>query len=140
MARGPQLRPRPHRRQQDFLKQAFAKALATASSNPLAANQLINAALNDIKIDKGLDLFGLANRLRKLGSGGVKTWTLPATLGTAANQSVLFLDDAKAQPIIDYFKGTGPEPAEPAATPGNAVPLGRAAVAAQTPSADQTCS
>jgi LCP family protein required for cell wall assembly len=127
-------------RQQDFLKQAFAKALATASSNPLAANQLISAALNDIKIDKTLDLFGLANRLRKLGSGGVKSWTLPASLGTVGNQSVLFVDNAKAQPIIDFFKGTGPEPADPGATPGNAVPLGRAAVAAQTATGAQTCS
>jgi hypothetical protein len=64
---------------------------------------------------------------------------MPATLGTAGNQSVLNLNDAQAQPIIDYFKGVGPEPPEATPTPGNAVPLAASPVAAQD-AADQTCS
>ena len=57
---------------------------------------------------------------------------MPAHNATVGDQSVLQLDDAQAQPIIDYFKGIGPEPADPTPTPGNAVPL------APAPPADQT--
>jgi LCP family protein required for cell wall assembly len=127
------------KRQQEFLRAAFSKALQASSSSPVAATELINAGLNNIKIDKTLDIFGLANHLRKLGSGGIKSWTMPATLGTVGNQSVLNLNDAQAQPIIDYFKGAGPEPPEATPTPGNAVPLAPSPVPAQD-ATDQTCS
>jgi len=110
-------------RQQEFIQKAFQKALSAASSSPTAVSQLINAAVDNVTIDAQLDLLGLANRLRKLGSGGVRTWTMPAHNATVGDQSVLLVDDAQAQPVIDYFKGIGPEPAEPAPTPGNAVPL-----------------
>jgi hypothetical protein len=48
---------------------------------------------------------------------------------------VLLVDDAQAQPIIDYFKGIGAEPAEPAPAPGNAVPL----APAPAPSQEGSC-
>ena len=64
----------------------------------------------------------------------VRTWTMPSHNATVGNQSVLLLDDAQAQPVIDFFKGSGPEPADPAPTPGNAVPLARALQADQTDS------
>jgi hypothetical protein len=50
---------------------------------------------------------------------------------TVGDQSVLMVDDAQAQPVIDYFKGIGPEPPEPTPTPGNAVPLAPAAPVGQ---------
>src|SRR5262249_15367008 len=87
-------------RQQEFMRVAFQKALAAGSSNPFAANELINATLDNIKIDKNLDVFGLANRMRKLGSGGIKSWTMPAHNASVGNQSVLKLADAQAQPIV----------------------------------------
>jgi len=118
-------------RQQQFLQQAFQKALTAGSSSPTALSQLISAAVDNVTIDKQLDLLGLANRLRKLGSGGVETWTMPSHGDTVGDQSVLIVDDAKAQPIIDYFKGIGPAPTEPTTTPGNAVPLAPAAPTAQ---------
>ena len=119
-------------RQQQFIQVAFKKALTAASSSPTSLSELINAAVDNVTIDAQLDLLGLANRLRKLGSGGVRTWTMPAHNASVGDQSVLQLDDAQAQPVIDFFKGIGPEPADPAPTPGNAVPL------APAPRADQT--
>jgi len=115
-------------RQQQFLQQALKNALSAASSSPTSVSQLINAAVDNVTIDEQLDVLGLANRLRKLGSGGVRTWTMPAHNDTVGDQSVLLLDEAQAQPIIDYFKGLGPEPPEPTPTPGNAVPLAPAPV------------
>jgi LCP family protein required for cell wall assembly len=128
-------------RQQEFLRVAFQKALTTTSSSPVAATELINAALDNIKIDKSLDIFGLANRLRKLGSGGVKSFSLGnySVNGTVGDQSVLKLNTAQAQPVIDYFKGIGPEPAEAASTPGNAVPLAPAPPAAQDTTGTTSC-
>jgi LCP family protein required for cell wall assembly len=126
------------KRQQEFVRVAFQKALTASSSSPIAATELINAALDNITVDKTLDVFGLANHLRKLGNGGIKSWTLPAALGTAGSQSVLNVNQAQAQPIIDFFKGVGPEPAEAAPTPGNAVPLATAPPAAQDPG-EQSC-
>jgi hypothetical protein len=113
---------------------AFKKALTAASSSPTSLSQLINAAVDNVTIDEQLDLLGLANRLRKLGGGAVRTWTMPAHNATVGDQSVLQLDDAQAQPIIDYFKGIGSEPADPSPTPGNAVPLAPAAPVDQTDS------
>ncbi len=126
------------KRQQEFLRVAFEKALTASSSSPIAATELINAALDNIKVDTTLDVFGLANHLRKVGSGGIKSWTMPATLGTVGNQSVLNVNDEQAQPIIDFFKGVGPEPAEATPTPGNAVPLAPAPPAAQD-AGEQSC-
>jgi LCP family protein required for cell wall assembly len=127
------------KRQQEFIRVAVAKALTASSSSPIAATELINAALDNIKVDQTLDVFGLANHLRKLGNGGIKSWTLPASLGTVGNQSVLKVDDAQAQPVIEFFKGVGPEPTEAAPTPGNAVPLAPARPAAQD-AGEQSCS
>jgi LCP family protein required for cell wall assembly len=128
-------------RQQEFVQQAFRKALTAGSSSPTALSQLINAAVSDITVDKQLDILGLANRLRKLGSGGVKTFTLPAHSDTVGNQSVLIEDNGKAQPIVDYFKGAGPEPTDPTTTPGNAVPLRPTPAAQQpTPAQQESCS
>jgi len=114
-------------RQQAFLQQAFKKALTTLA-NPTALSDLIHATTDNVTVDGQIDLLGLVNRLRKLGNGGVHTWTVPAHNDSAAGQSVLIVDEAQAQPIIDYFKSVGPEPAEPAPTPGNAVPLAPAPV------------
>ena len=129
-------------RQQEFLQRAFQKALTAGSSSPSSLSQLINAAVNNITIDDQLDLLGLANRLRKLGSGGVKSWTMPAHNATVGDQSVLLVDDASAQPIIDYFKGAGPEPTDPSepttAGPGNAVPV-PAAGSAVAQQSEESC-
>jgi LCP family protein required for cell wall assembly len=100
------------KRQQDFMKQALAKAVQEAASSPVTATALLNAAINNLKVDPALksDIFGLANRLRKLGSGGLTSWTLPADGKQVGDQSVLILRQHDAQPLIDYFRGTGPEP------------------------------
>ena len=94
------------------MKQALAKAVQEAASSPVTATALLNAAIDNLKVDPALksDIFGLANRLRKLGSGGVTSWTLPADGKQVGDQSVLVLRQHDAQPMIDYFRGAGPEP------------------------------
>jgi LCP family protein required for cell wall assembly len=115
-------------RQQQFMREALSKALTQASSSPSTAAALVDAVVNNLTVDDQLksDIFGLANRLRTLGAGGLAAWTLPADGGWVGNQQVLFLRDAEAQPLLDYFRGTGPAPtpAGTAATaPGASRPL-----------------
>jgi LCP family protein required for cell wall assembly len=116
------------KRQQQFMRQALTKALGQASSSPSTAAALIDAVVNNVTVDDQLksDIFGLANRLRTLGAGGLTAWTLPADGGWVGNQQVLFERDADAQPLLDYFRGAGPppSPADSAATsPGASRPL-----------------
>jgi LCP family protein required for cell wall assembly len=121
-------------RQQDFIRRAIAKAKDRAT-NPLVTRQLLDAATKSLTVDKGLDLFGLANRLRVVGAGDVPSYTLPTNGRVIQGKDVLVLDAAAAAPVLDYFKSaTGPAPA-PAAT-GSALPApttGAAGPAAATP-------
>ena len=115
------------KRQQQFLRQALTKALADAATSPTAASSLLDALVHDVTVDPQLarDLFGLANRLRTLGAGALDGWTLPADGGWVGNQQVLFVRDADAQPLLDYFRGVGPPPSPTttaAGGPGHARP------------------
>jgi LCP family protein required for cell wall assembly len=115
-------------RQQQFMRQALSKALGQASSSPATAAALVDAVVNNLTVDDQLksDIFGLANRLRTLGAGGLASWTLPADGGWVGNQQVLFERDADAQALLDYFRGVGPPPppaASAATAPGSSRPL-----------------
>jgi LCP family protein required for cell wall assembly len=125
------------KRQQQFIRQALTKALTEASTSPTAATSLLDALVNNVTVDDQLagDLFGLANRLRTLGAGPLQGWTLPADGGWVGSQQVLFLRDADAKPLLEYFRGIAPPPAPTTTTvagPGRAVPLARGALPATT--------
>ena len=132
------------KRQQTFLRDAFTKAVAQASSSPTAVASLLDALVHNVTVDEQLanNLLGLANRLGTLGAGSVEGWTLPADGGWVGNQQVLFPRDADAAPLLDYFRGTGPPPAPTttaAGAPGLAVPLRPPAPAATTVDPSATC-
>jgi anionic cell wall polymer biosynthesis LytR-Cps2A-Psr (LCP) family protein len=96
-------------RQQDFIRRALKQAISKAT-NPLVASQLVQVATDNLKVDPNLDLIGLANRLRQLGSGTIDTYTLPNTptvvqMPKLGKQDVLEIDAAAAAPILDYFRG-----------------------------------
>jgi LCP family protein required for cell wall assembly len=92
-------------RQQFFVKRALSKALSKAS-NPLVLNQLINAAVQSLKVDSGVNLGSLADRLRALGGANLATYTFPATGVTIDGKAVLLPDMAAGQPLLDLFSGT----------------------------------
>jgi len=96
-------------RQQDFIRRALKQAISKAT-NPLVASQLVQVATDNLKVDPNLDLIGLANRLRQLGSGTIDTYTLPNTptvvqMPKLGKQDVLNINEAAARPILDYFAG-----------------------------------
>ncbi len=129
-------------RQQDFIKRAMQKALERGSTSPSVATELVKAAAANLSVDPALqnDLLGLANRLRKLGSGGVTSYTIPANGKTIGGAAVLITDDAAAKPILDYFRGLSAAPPTdatvPAAGPGNARPPAPAAATTAPPTTE----
>jgi LCP family protein required for cell wall assembly len=108
-------------RQQGFMRLAMNQAIGVASGDPVAAGNLLSAALKNLTFDKGIDLPGLVNQLRKLGGAGLDTYTVPAVGRTVGDQAVLIMDTDRSGPILDYFKGITAKPA--AAGPGGARPL-----------------
>jgi polyisoprenyl-teichoic acid--peptidoglycan teichoic acid transferase len=97
-------------RQRDFIRRAINSALAKASSDPRVVGDLVKVLGGSIRKDSELDVLGLANQLRTIGSSPVAGYALvvkPVTIGGA---SVLQLDEPASRPVLQYFKGDGPIP------------------------------
>jgi LCP family protein required for cell wall assembly len=94
------------KRQQEFLKAALDKAVSKAGADPIAASALLGAATSSLKADPGLNLAGLAGKFRAVSGGNLQTCTVPNTGTVVAGQSALLMNEAEAQPILDYFRGT----------------------------------
>jgi hypothetical protein len=76
-------------------------------------------------------VWGLGNRFRTLGSGGLATYTVPGVPKMVGKKAVLQLDKKRAAPLLDYFAGRAPSVAA-------AAPAGGAAGAAPAPSTPTT--
>jgi LCP family protein required for cell wall assembly len=107
------------RRQQDFLRRAFARAKDRGLSNPLTANALIDAGIAAITVDEGFssaDIVELAVRFRSLDPAALPTFSLPVSPDTTSGgASILRLRPAGAEPVLDLFRGL--DPFSPAAAP-----------------------
>jgi LCP family protein required for cell wall assembly len=105
-------------RQQEFLRNALSKAIREGSTSPITATKLVNTAVENLKVDDSLDLWGLANRVRVMGAGGLTTYTLPVDGKMVGDMSVVVMQEAEAEPLLDYFRGLSSTP--PAAGEGAA--------------------
>jgi len=123
-------------RQQSFMRLAMNQAIKQASSDPVAAGNILNAGLKNLTFDKGADLPGLVNQLRKLGSSDLTTYTVPADPRTIGDQSVLIMNQSAAQDVLDYFRGGTTRPTT--AGPGAAVPMPDAAPTTKAPAKSST--
>ncbi len=108
-------------RQRDFIQRAIDQTIAKASGDPTVIAHVLEAATSNVQTDPQIDLGGLANQLRAIGSGRMTSLSLPTTekkvkLGNSL-QDVLVLDGAQAAPILAFYKGEGPNPLDVAATP-----------------------
>jgi LCP family protein required for cell wall assembly len=97
-------------RQQEFLRNAMQKAISEGSTSPITATKLVNAAVENLRVDDGLDLWGLANRVRVMGTGGLSTYTLPVDGKMVGDMSVVVMRDADAEPLLQYFRGATSTP------------------------------
>ncbi|MEI7507188.1 MAG: LCP family protein [Actinomycetes bacterium] len=96
-------------RQQVFLQAAISKAIEQTTANPMRTSELINAAVDSLTVDPGLNLLETADYLKPLASGGVKRYSLSVVPETVDGKDVLVLG-ANAGAVLAYFAGTGPPP------------------------------
>jgi LCP family protein required for cell wall assembly len=104
-------------RQQHFIRTAVNKLLTTMESDPFKLGQLIEAGAAAVKVDDGLDPVKAAAAMRQAAALGLVTHSLPVEFAEHDGQDALDLDEDAAQPVLDYFRGTGPAPPPPTTTP-----------------------
>jgi LCP family protein required for cell wall assembly len=112
------------KRQQLFIKTAVTKLLQEMENQPFKIGELISAATSAVTVDQNLDPVKAAAALRQAAEIGLDTYSLPVTAAEHKGQSALDLDTAAAQPILDFFRGSGPAPPPSTTTPATSVPGG----------------
>ncbi len=98
-------------RQQTFIRAAVDGALRRLESSPFSAGETIEAVTGSVRIDAQLDPLRAAQVLRSAFQAGIRTFSLPVYNDTVGDAAVLRLSDA-AEPLLAYFRGTAPAPAE----------------------------
>ena len=106
----------PERMAKLFAPASGYRPLPAVEANPFALNDLIRAATHSVRIDEGADPVRAANALRAAADTGLQTFTLPVEFIERDGQSALELAP-EAEPILDYFRGTGPPPPPPTTAP-----------------------
>lgn len=108
-------------RQQDFIRRMIRKSVSRAVRNPLVANDLLNALVENVTFDRGLgamDLARLGWGMRSLGSASaeVEMMTLPTVGAGISGVSALQTQEPEATEAINRFLNP-PPPASGAAVP-----------------------
>lgn len=120
-------------RQQDFIRRMMKKALNSGLSNPLQLNRLIGIGVKDVTFDSGLstkDITALGRRFSSLDPDRVVLNTFPTSPADIDGKSVLKLQTAQAQPMIDLLNGRG----QFDTTPGTVAGTGPTTTASAAPS------
>ncbi|HVF73992.1 MAG TPA: LCP family protein [Acidimicrobiales bacterium] len=97
-------------RQQQFMRLVLRKALV-AARNPLTLNSLFADVTADLTVDDEFEfdeMREMATRLRSLAPEDVEMLAVPATAGWAGNDSVVYIDEPAARPILERFSGRPP--------------------------------
>jgi LCP family protein required for cell wall assembly len=96
------------RRQQDFVRQVTAQAIASGSRNPFVFDGLVDAAIEHVTLDQELTpalLLDIGNAFREFDSNSLLAYSLPADFGWVGSASVLFVDQEQSAPILELFRG-----------------------------------
>jgi LCP family protein required for cell wall assembly len=99
------------RRQQDLVRQLAARVRDTSGGSPGALDDLLEAMGPDLTIDEDfpvVELLSLIQHYIEVDPGTVDMHTVPARLGREGDQSVLHLDRAAAEPVLDAFRDAEP--------------------------------
>lgn len=102
-------------RQQDFIRRLMREASRDAKSlNPFTIKDMVNTAVNNVRIDEEFDedrLVDLAWHFRSLQPDAVEMLTLPTTGAGIKGVSALKVKQPEAAPILERFL-PAPEPSE----------------------------
>jgi len=100
------------RRQQDFVQRALGRAMDRGFRNPVTADRLIDAGLASVTVDDQFavgDIVSLATAYRGFDPSSLFTFPLPVFEASTGGGSVLVVDEAAAEPILDIFRGRNPD-------------------------------
>lgn len=100
-------------RQQFFISAAATAVLDALKSNPFLLGNLLDAAAGLVTFDEELNLMEAGESLRAAFQEGLQTYQIPVVQAFHGDQDALDLGDG-ADAILDYFRGVGPLPPEPA--------------------------
>jgi LCP family protein required for cell wall assembly len=99
-------------RQQIFIRRAISKAVSSGLGNPLTLNRLVQAGVDNVKLDANLtasDILALGRKFKSFNPNDLVGYTIPSTsYRTAAGADVQLPDLRAAEPILDIFKGLPP--------------------------------
>ena len=98
-------------RQQQFLRAAISGALHQLQSSPFGAGDTIQAIVDSLRIDAGLDPIKAGEALRNAVGQGLRSYALPVVNDTVGDAAVLRLGEG-AEQVLAYFRGEGPPPVE----------------------------
>ena len=126
-------------RQQDFIRRALQRALDKGASNPVVANELLNAGLSSVITDDQLSptmALQLAQAMRDLKAGSIPSFMIEGTPEQIGDQSVLIprIQNETMRQVLALFQGAASF-AEPIAEPAEG---GGGAGAAVAPSSGAT--
>jgi len=110
-------------RQQFFISAAATAVLESLKSNPFLLGNLLEAAGGLVTFDEGLDLAEVGESLRAAFQEGLQTYQIPVVQAFHGDQDALDLGEG-ADAVLDYFRGVGPQPADPAAAETTQAPAG----------------
>ncbi len=121
-------------RQQDFIKRVVRKAVADGLTNPVKAARLIEAGVNNVKVDSTFgvnDMKKLANQLRDVDDGKIAFAALTGDPVNIDGNDVLRLNNTRANEVLAAFgakvPGTTATTQRGAAAPGG-IPAGTGVV------------
>jgi hypothetical protein len=80
-------------------------------SSPFGSGDTIQAVVDSVRIDEGLDPIKAGDALRNAAEEGLRTYSLPVVNDVVGGNAVLRLGEG-ADVLLDYFRGVGPAPAE----------------------------
>lgn len=99
-------------RQRQFVTSLLKSAAVYVAEHPLDAASVMRKSTSAFSVDEGLQLIDLARKLRPAATGGSVSYALPVSLDMISGMSVVRIGH-DAAPLLAYFAGTGPAPAEP---------------------------
>lgn len=109
-------------RQQDFIQKALERAVSRGVRNPFVLRELLGVAQKSVTLDSAYtvqDIVDLGSQFRDFDPETLATYTVPGTAQMVGPMSVVVMNEAEAQPILDVFRGVVPIAApEPAVDPG----------------------
>jgi LCP family protein required for cell wall assembly len=103
-------------RQQLFIRAAVDGTLRKMRSSPFSASDAVEAVVDSVRIDAGLDPFKAGAALRQAAEEGLRTYAIPVVNDRVGDAAVLRLGDG-AERLFAYFRGESPPPAEFETTP-----------------------